>query len=134
MWVFCFTLSMSGSYSVLLYASIWVLLKKKAEREADYTEQLQLPLTTHGFCQVEPPSFNFPSSLFHSSSHLFQVGVSCFNSDPSPFCYKHSHVIHVKSIGPAQESQYGANRFYAFGVQFLRQEKQTQLKQSDWAK
>lgn len=123
---------MTGSYSVLLRGSVWAFVTNGWEG-ADYTEPLWLPLTTQSFCQFEPSSLNFPSSSFHSSSPLFWSWESpasfFFIKTPSPLCYKHKRVIHVKSIGGSSGKSIWSQQILC--VQGATPEgKQTQLKLS----
>lgn len=81
MCVFCFTLSMSGSHSRLHLS----LLEGRVRGRRFARSPFSLPLTTPGFCQVEPSSFRFPSSSFHSSSLFFSWGSPAFIKYPPPF-------------------------------------------------
>lgn len=113
------------------YMSASELSGREGKWEASYTEPFQLPLTTRGFCQVEPSSFKLASSSLHSSSLLFQLGGLLLLLTPPPPLVTNTTALSMSNpLETAWGSQYGANRFSAFTVELLRQGKQTQLKLS----
>lgn len=126
--VFCFTLSMSGSCSVLLEAMRqhrrFLYRGWEAEREAGYAESFLLPLTTYGSCQVEPSSFKFPSCL---PPPFVSWGSPAFIKPPPPLSFQTQPRYPCQIHWRQPEEVNGANRFSAFTVVVLRQGRQTQL-------
>lgn len=86
---------------------------------------------SHFSCPWQPTAFVKLSPL-----HLTYPLPPCssvrsllfFLKSPPPFVTNTTTIYMSNPLESAQGSQYGANRFSAFTVQLLRQEKQTQLK------
>lgn len=125
MCVFCFILAVSGSYSVPLYAYVWAVLRGRGGGRQSH---FSCPWQPMAFAKLSPLHL---SSSFHSSSLFFsRPGLLLLLSPLPPFVTNTTALSMSNPLETAWGSQYGANRFFAFTVELLRQGRQTQLKLS----